>query len=187
MADPFLAEIIMFGSNFPPRGWAQTNGQLLPISSNSALFSLIGTIYGGDGRTTLALPDMRGRSPMHYGGGIGLSHVPIGARGGSQQFSLTRAELPEHTHTMRAERGPSNSNNPESNMFAVMTSNGATNAAGEVVNPTGYKPYNPANGEVTLASQTIGNTGAGQSVIKQSPFIAVNFIIALQGLYPSRS
>lgn len=174
MADPFLAEIVMFGSNFAPRGWALTDGQLLPISSNSALFSLLGTIYGGDGRTSFALPDLRGRSPMHPGNGAGLSPRQLGQRGGSEQFTITNSNMPSHSHSMHAETGVGNSPDPSNNMLAL-------SVAGNT-----YRPYN-ANADKTMASQAIGHTGGGQSIFKQSPFLAVNFIIAMQGIFPSRS
>jgi len=174
MANPFLAEIVMFGSNFAPRGWALTDGQLLAISSNSALFSLLGTAYGGDGRTTFGLPDLRGRSPLHAGHGPGLSSIRLGQKGGTQQFTVRTNEMPSHNHSLVAERGPASTPSPDNAMLAAQT-------------VPAFKPYNSANGEFLMASQSMGNTGGGQPITKVSPFTAVNFLIALQGIFPSRS
>ena len=174
MSDPFIAEIVMFGGNFAPRTWAFTDGQLLAISSNTALFSLIGTIYGGDGRTTMQLPDLRSRSPLHPGNGPGLSTTRLGQQGGAEQFTITTTTMPQHSHSMFAERGPSSTASPDNAMLASQPGNA-------------FKPYNSANGEFTMAAQSVGNTGGGQPVQKVSPYTAVNFIIALFGIYPSRS
>jgi len=174
MSDPFIAEIVMFGGNFAPRSWAFTDGQLLAISSNTALFSLIGTTYGGDGRTTMQLPDLRSRSPVHAGDGPGLQPIRLGQKGGTEQFTITTANLPSHSHSLMAERGPASSPSPDNAMIASHPVNA-------------YKPYNSANGEFIMASQSVSNTGSGQSVNKVSPYTAVNFIIALFGIYPSRS
>jgi len=174
MSDPFIAEIVMFGGNFAPRSWAFTDGQLLAISSNTALFSLIGATYGGDARTTMALPELRGRMPVHAGRGPGLSDVRLGQSGGSEQFSVTTSNMPSHNHTVFAERGPSSTPSPDNAMLASQQGNA-------------FKPFNSANGEFTMASQSIGNSGGGQPVQKVSPYTAVNFIIALFGIFPSRS
>lgn len=174
MANPFLAEIVMFGGNFAPRGWAYTSGQLLAISSNSALFSLLGCTFGGDCRTSFGLPDLRSRTPLHPGNGPGLSSTRLGQKGGTQQFTVLTANMPSHNHTMLAERGPASSASPDNAMLASQPGNA-------------FKPYNAANGEFVMASQSMGNTGGQQPISKVSPFTAVNFIIALQGVFPSRS
>lgn len=191
MSEPFIAEIIMFGGNFAPRSWAFCEGQLLPISQNQALFSLVGTIYGGDGRTTFALPDFRGRVPLHHGRGPGLSDYRQGRQGGTENVTLSQLQIPSHTHTatvdlkarLNAEKGPANSNDPEGNMIA-------SHAGGNA-----FKPYN-ANEDKLMAEQAITNngttvtnqnTGGSQSHTNLQPYLAISFIIALQGIFPSRN
>lgn len=156
---PILGAIVMFGFNFPPRGWAECSGQLLSISSNSALFALLGTIYGGDGRVTFALPDLRGRFAMHYGSGPGLSPRNLGERSGSESSTLGSTNLPAHTH-----------------------------AADEVLVRGIGTPQSTGltNGQKTGAAST-GSTGNGQPFNNMPPFQAVNFCIALQGIFPSRN
>ena len=172
--DPFLAQIVMFGGNFAPRGWAFCDGQLLPISSNSALFSLLGTIYGGDGRTTFALPDLRGRAPIHMGTGAGLTTRQLGVRGGSETNVLNTSQLPAHSHTaqINASTDGGEDTNPTGNFLGESTDDLYTSAGGAAM----------GNGSVT-----VGNTGNNQPVNNMSPFIAMNYIIALQGIFPSRS
>jgi microcystin-dependent protein len=175
--DPFIGQIIMFGGNFAPRGWAFCDGQLLPISQHSALFSILGTTYGGDGRTTFALPDLRGRVAIHPGNGPGLSDYRLGQKGGAETRTLTTAELPSHSHSIRANNGPGNSS---------AASSGASIAGhGTSVPPEGNFSSQAPN--VDLSPQTAGNTGGGQPFDIRQPFLAVNFIIALEGVYPSRS
>jgi microcystin-dependent protein len=174
MSEPFVAEIRIFAGNFAPRGWAFCNGQLLPISQNTALFSLIGTTYGGDGRSTTALPNLEGRTPMHPGRGPGLTSRRLGERGGVENVTLSEAEMPNHHHLLMATpelgelRGPSGQ--------ALARSSGAT----------AYQTDASAN-LVDLASQALPNAGGSQSHNNMQPFMAMNFIIALVGLYPSRS
>ncbi len=173
--DPFLAEITLFAGNFAPRGWAFCSGQLLPINQNQALFSLLGTTYGGDGRTTFALPDLRGRVPIQQGSGAGLSHYNLGQRGGKEQEQLTVANLPAHHHTVRmqvAEEGDDAS--PVGNYLAG-DPNGATN----------YKAA-PDSGEF-LATSNSDNTGSGIAFDIRQPFLGLNYIIATQGVFPSRN
>ena len=173
--DPFLAEITLFGGNFAPRGWAFCSGQLLPINSNQALFSLLGTTYGGDGRTTFALPDLRGRVAVQQGHGPGLSDYRLGQRGGKETEVLTVANLPSHQHTMRmqvAEEGDEVS--PVGN-FLAGDPNGATN----------YKAA-PDSGEF-LATSTSDNTGGNTGFDIRQPYLGLNYIIALQGVFPSRN
>jgi microcystin-dependent protein len=171
MSEPFIAEIKIFAGNFAPRGYAFCDGQLLPISQNTALFSLIGTIYGGDGRTTCGLPNLQGRAPMHPGRGPGLTPRVLGERSGAEQVTLTQNQLGSHTHPLRARGDDPNSDSPAS---AVAASTG---------DPAFAEPSNL----VTMAPESIASTGEGQSHANMQPFLVLNFIIALVGLYPSRS
>ena len=173
MSEPFVAEIRIFAGNFAPRGWAFCNGQLLPISQNTALFSLIGTTYGGDGRTTTALPNLKGRAPMHPGRGPGLTSRRLGQKGGTEMVTLTEAQMPNHTHQALAQGIPGNRPSPAGNSFT--TAIGAT-------------PYlNNTSSLTSFDSQMLQNTGGSQSHNNMQPFLTMNFIIALVGLYPSRS
>ncbi len=171
MADPFLGQIVMFGGNFAPRGWALCDGQLLAISQNSALFSILGTTYGGDGRTTFALPDLRGRVPVHAGTGPGLTPYRLGERGGQEAVTLTTAQIPSHTHSLNASTDPANDTNPSGKLPA---------RAAEDTYVTGTP-------SATLSPQAAANTGGNQSHGNVQPYQAVNYIIALQGTFPSRN
>ena len=163
--DPFLGQIILFAGNFAPRGWALCDGQLLAIASNTALFSILGTTYGGDGRTTFALPDLRGRIPIHEGHGPGLSNYALGQKGGAENVTLTVAQLPNHNHSLAM------------NGEGASTKQAGYLAAGEIYGETADKSA-PAN--------TISNAGGNQPVSNIQPYLAVNYIIALQGIFPSR-
>lgn len=178
--DPFIAQIMMFGGNFAPRGWAFCNGQLLPISQNTALFSLIGTIYGGDGRTTFALPDLRSRVAIHPGRGPGLSDYRVGTRGGIETNQLLAGNMPSHNHAprLRAESAAGTTGNPTNNLLGVVT--GADSRP--------YAPPVPAD-EVDMSADGIrsSNVGGNQPFENRQPYLAVNYIIALQGVFPSRS
>ena len=172
MADPFLAQIVMFAGNFNPRGWANCDGQLLPISQNQAVFSLLGTTYGGDGRVTFALPDMRGRIPMHTGTGAGLNPRALGARGGAQTRVLTAGNLPPHTHTVACNSGVPDSDSP---VAAFPSQNeGATEAYNFAA--TAGQSMNPG---------MIGGGGSSQAFDIMNPFLVVRFIIAIVGTFPS--
>ena len=172
MSEPFIAEIRIFAGNFAPRGWAFCDGQLLPISQNTALFSLIGTTYGGDGRTTCALPDLQGRAPMHPGRGPGLTDRRLGERGGVENVTLTEAQLPAHRHGV-----------------AASSALGDTPAvAGHVpAAVVGALPYADATALTPLAPETAPSEGGAQPHDNMQPYLAISFIIALVGLYPSRS
>ncbi len=172
MSEPFIAEIRIFAGNFAPRSWAFCNGQLLPVSQNTALFSLIGTTYGGDGRTTTALPNLEGRAPMHPGRGPGLTSRRLGQRGGVETVTLSEAQMPNHTHTLMGSGEDGNSQNPGGNHFGA-----------------GTNMYHTPNGVslVPAATQTLPSSGGSQAHNNLQPFLVMNFIIALQGLYPSRS
>ena len=176
MSEPFIAEIRIFAGNFAPRGWAFCDGQLLPISNNTALFSLIGTTYGGDGRTTTALPNLQGRAPMHPGRGPGLTSRRLGEKVGIETVSLTEAQIPSHSHTMRGTNQTGGVEVP-SNLSSF-----ARRGGGSFL----YQANTSAN-LVNLASETIRATGGGQAHSNIQPYLTLNFIIALQGLYPSRS
>ena len=175
MSEPFIAEIRIFAGNFAPRSWAFCNGQLLPIAQNTALFSLIGTTYGGDGRSTTALPNLKGRAPMHPGRGPGLTSRRLGQRGGVEMVSLSEAQMPSHTHTARAANTAPGDNDPGNTAYLAQ-------GAGRFVSL-----YAPSNSRLaSMQSNTLANTGGSQPHNNMQPYIAVNFIVALQGLYPSR-
>ena len=162
----------MFGGNFAPRGWALCDGQLLAVSSNSALFSILGTTYGGDGRTTFGLPDLRGRAPIHAGHGPGLADRRLGQKGGAEQVYLTTNQLPPHNHNIHA-----------------------ANVSGDDTNPITAKAFASASGDLysdspqtsTMNNDVVTNTGGGQGHDNMQPFQCVNYIIALQGIFPSRN
>lgn len=171
MSEPFLGQIIMFGGNFAIRGFALCDGQLLSISSNTALFSLLGTVYGGDGRVTFALPDLRGRFALHPGNGPGLPSYRLGERGGNPNRTLTPGQMPSHNHTVT---------------IHCSTSDGSED------DPSGH--YLAAGADIYVSSQnanmanpTVGNTGSGQQFSVQNAFLGINFEIALQGVFPSRN
>ena len=177
MSEPFIAEIRIFAGNFAPRGWAFCDGQLLPIAQNTALFSLIGTIYGGDGRTTTALPNLQGRAPMHPGRGPGLTARRLGQRVGVETVTITEAQIPSHTHTMRATTAGANAATP-SNTTALARSAAVLRIYQSAASNTTL---------VDLASETLSTTGGGQAHTNLQPFLTMNFIIALQGTFPARS
>jgi microcystin-dependent protein len=172
MAEPFLGEIIMFGGNFAPRGWALCNGQLLSISQNTALFAILGTTYGGDGRTTFGLPDLRGRAPMHPGSGPGLTTRRLGEKGGSESETLDVNQIPSHNHAAQCVGPAGNSNDAAGNLWA--------DDAG--VSSGTYSSGAPTN---TMSSAAIGNAGGSQAHNNVQPFQCVNYLIALQGIFPS--
>jgi len=173
MSEPFVGEIRMFAGNFAPRGWAFCDGQLLAVSQNDALFSLLGTIYGGDGRTTFGLPDMRGRIPIHAGSGPGLSPRRLGAKGGAEHVTLTVNQIPSHTHPFVATSNTATSPNPaNTNTIARSTTFDAY---------IGNEPPSTA-----LKTESITNVGGSRSHDNLQPFVCIHFIIALVGIYPSR-
>jgi len=183
--EPFIGQIMAFGGNFAPRGWAFCDGALLAISSNSALFSILGTIYGGDGRTTFALPDLRGRVPMHEGHGPGLSNFKLGQKSGHETVTLTTLQLPSHNHSLAGAKGTLQVNEEDG---AVAESKGNTMgslSSGELFN-TDAPDSAMRNGNVLLEGNTL-NTGNQQPFDIHQPYLAINFIIALQGTFPSRS
>ena len=171
MSEPFVGEIRMFAGNFAPVGWAFCDGQLLAISQNDALFSLLGTIYGGDGRTTFGLPDLRGRIPIHFGSGPGLTPRTIGTKIGTENETLVFNELPNHTHEFRATEESADSPNPAGKLLARSTTVDA------------FISDNPST---SLASTSCTSVGGNQSHTNLMQTLCVNFIIALFGVYPSR-
>ena len=176
MADPFVAEIRMFPFNFAPKGWAFCDGQLMPISQNTALFSLLGTVYGGDGKSTFALPDLQGRAPMHPGQGPGLSLHDLGEESGSETVTLLTSEIPAHNHTVgRALDQPGNVMTPVGSIWAQ----GGTARA--VVNT-----YNPGPPTAAMKTDVILPTGGDFPHNNMQPYLTVNFCIALQGIFPAR-
>jgi microcystin-dependent protein len=169
MSEPFIAEIRIFASNFAPRSWAFCDGQLLPVAQNTALFSLIGTTYGGDGRTTTALPNLQGRAPMHPGRGPGLTSRRLGEKVGTDEVTLAENQLPPHSHSLNA--FPSASANTPSASVGIGTA----------------PIYASDSNTVNMADGTLEDSGGNQPHNNMQPFLGMYFIIALQGLYPSRS
>lgn len=173
-SDPNIADIMIVGFNFCPRGWAEAAGQLLPVSSNLALFSLLGTIYGGDGRTTFALPDLRSRVALGIGNGPGLPTIRIGQKGGAESTAMTVATMGPHNHTARANNLDGNLGGPGGKLLAAQHDG-----------PETIYSDQPANR--TMSAEMIANTGGGQAIPVQDPYLALTHCIALQGTYPSRN
>lgn len=171
MSEPFVGEIRMFAGNFAPRGWAFCDGQLLAVTQNDALFSLFGTIYGGDGRTTFGLPDLRGRIPIHAGDGPGLSPRRLGAKAGAETVTVTTNQLPSHTHQAHGASAIGTDPNP-----------GGTVVASSSV----MQPYYVGAATQPMASTSITSVGGSRDHTNIQPFLCVNFIVALFGIYPSR-
>jgi len=173
--DPFVAEIRIFPFNFAPKGWAFCDGQLLPLSQNTALFSLLGTTYGGDGKSNFALPDMQGRAPMHPGQGPGLSLHDLGETGGSETVSLLESEIPSHSHALMASATNSSKPNPIGNSLTRIAANGTpyVAAAGATLSP--------------FADQALAPAGGDQPHNNMQPYLTLSFCIALQGVFPPRT
>lgn len=171
MADPFVAEIRIFPFNFAPKGWAFCDGQLMPISQNTALFSLLGTTYGGDGKSTFALPDLQGRAPMHPGQGPGLSLHDLGESGGSETVTLLQTEIPAHSHTLRASNTLGDNPVPTGNTLARYAN--------------AYQ-QNTNSGLVAMAAQSLTPVGGSLPHNNMMPYLTLYFCIALQGVFPPR-
>lgn len=175
-SNPYIAQITMFGSNFAPSGWALCNGQILSIAQNTALFSLLGTTFGGDGEVTFQLPDLRGRVAIHPGSGPGLSNYSLGQRGGSERVTLSVSEIPSHGHVTVLKAADSNGNQtgPEGHVLA---------------NDPREDQYSDGAPNVDMSASAIssGNTGGGQSHENRPPYLCINYIIALVGIFPSQS
>jgi len=175
-SEPYLASIAMFGGNFAPRGWALCNGQLMSIAQNTALFSLLGTTFGGDGQTTFALPDLRSRAPVGQGQGPGLSNISLGEAAGAENVTLTTANMPVHNHTLGCDNTGTTALTPAGNVPGVSDDR---NAAVNIYSANAPSAFmNPA---------TIGNTGGSQPFPIRNPYLGINFIIATEGIYPSRN
>jgi microcystin-dependent protein len=174
MASPFLGEIRMVPFNFPPKGWALCNGQLLSISQNTALFSLLGTTYGGNGTTTFALPDFRSRVPIHAGQGPGLSNYTLGEQTGAESVTLTVGQLPAHNHTVNGVAGGGNQASPAGGSPAI-------ESTGTSLDYSNGVPNSPMNAAMVSA------TGSNQPHPNIQPVLCVNFVIALVGIFPSRN
>lgn len=171
MADPFVAEIRIFPFNFAPKGWAWCDGQLLPLSQNTALFSLLGTTYGGNGKSNFALPDLQGRAPMHPGQGPGLSLHDLGETGGSETVTLLESEIPSHSHQLKASIAVADSPNPT----------GAFTAG-----PSSDNLYAPPGNLVAMSPNALAPAGGDQPHNNLQPFLTFYFNIALQGVFPPR-
>ena len=167
MAQPYVGEIRMFAGNFAPAGWMFCEGQLLPISENETLFNLIGTTYGGDGQSTFALPDLRGRIPIHQGNGFILAET-----GGAEEITLTVNQIPAHSHPLLCTTNPSNDANPASNLFAE---------------PTTVSPFSVIPPTVAMAPQSVSPVGGSQPHTNFQPYLCVDFIISLFGIFPPPS
>lgn len=181
--DPFLGEIRPFAFGIVPKGWAQCNGQILQISQYQALFALLSTTYGGNGTSTFALPDLRSRTPLHAGTGSSDGQpYPLGQQGGAETVALAAANLPAHAHAMQASTGAGNNVNPVGSVPA--TASAAPNTGGATI-PIYAAPG--AQSLVTLAADTLGNTGTGAGHPNIQPVLALNYCIALTGIYPPRN
>ncbi len=177
MAQPYLAEIKMFAGNFAPRNYALCNGQIVSIAQNTALFSLLGTTYGGNGQTTFALPDMQGRAPVHQGSGVGIDPVSLGEMSGTPNVTLLTGQMPSHTHPISGAVIP-NSNPGETPAANTLFTNSNPNQLyAAALNPGG----------ITLAPQSISSTGGSLPHNNAQPYLAVSFIIAMQGVFPARN
>jgi microcystin-dependent protein len=176
MSEPYIGEIRMFAGNFAPKGWAFCNGQLLSIAQNSALFSILGTTYGGNGQTTFGLPNLQGRVPMHWGTGQGLTPRTLGETSGSENVTLLNNQMPAHTHAIAANSGQGDTFSPE----------GAVNAAALDASQQPLNIYSTAV-NTTMAAQSVTAAGGSQPHDNMQPYQCVSFIIALEGIYPSRS
>ncbi len=175
MADPFVAEIRMFGFNFPPKGWAFCNGQLLPISQNTALFSLLGTNYGGDGKSTFALPNLQDSVPLHQGQGPGLSSYVVGQSGGEQAVTLLESEMPSHTHGVKGSTGSNQTSPAPGNAWASGQKLGGGNI------------YAPAGNNVPMSPSALSPSGGSLPHNNMQPYLVLNFCIALSGIFPPRT
>ena len=173
MSEPFIAEVRIFGGNFPPKGWAMCNGQVLSIAQNQALFALIGTTYGGNGQTTFALPNLQQRIPLHAGNGPGLSSRTLGETGGEASHQLTQLEMPAHNHSLNASTAPASVQSPAGALLAEPSGN--------------TPPYHDANSLALMPAGSLGQSGGNGGHNNLQPYLVLNFIIALQGIFPSRN
>jgi microcystin-dependent protein len=175
--EPFIGQVMLFAGNFAPRGWAFCDGTLLPVAQNTALFSILGTIYGGDGRTTFALPDLRGRVAISPGNGAGLDNYSVGQKGGAEKVTLSIEEMPSHSHTGSAQLAGAD----------PITRGTGTNSPKDSVPGVGGVYGTAANTTMKPAAVDNNNTGGDQAHENRQPFLAINYIIALEGVYPPRN
>jgi microcystin-dependent protein len=171
MSDPFVAEIRIFAGNFAPKNWATCDGQLFPVSQNAVLFSLLGTTFGGDGRSAFALPNMAGSAPVAAGNGAGLTPRAVGESGGYTSITLLTADIPIHSHALQATNQPGRDRTPQSEVLA---------------RSTGMNLYTPSGTQVRMAPQATSSAGSSLAHNNLQPYLALTFIIALAGIYPSR-
>ena len=174
MADPFLAEIRIVPFNFPPKGWAFCDGQIMPLSQNTALFALLGTTYGGDGKSTFALPDLQGNSAMHPGQGQGLSLYDLGQIGGAETVTLLVSEMPVHTHSLMAQTNPATTTLPAADTALARSGGGS------------FYKINPFGTTTAMAPQALPPAGGSLPHNNLQPYLTMNYIIALQGVFPQR-
>ena len=186
MADPFLGQIEIFAFNFPPKGWATCSGQVLPIQQNQALFSLLGTTYGGNGQTTFGLPDLRGRLAVGWGQGQGLSNYDLGQILGAESHTLVVNEMPAHNHSLNANTTTAATSNTDTPSTSVVLGNTAGKQSG-VANPFALNLYASAAPGGTLDAHSIGVAGGNQPHNNIMPYLTMNFCIALVGIFPSRN
>lgn len=179
--EPFVGELRWVPYNFAPRGWASCNGQILPIAQNQALFSLLGTTYGGNGQTTFALPDLRGRMPIHFGQGPGLSNRDLGEVGGAESVTLLVTEMPAHTHALQASTALAPRFNPTG---SVLGRPAEYTGSGYVASET--RIYRAAEPNTTLAPAAVGTTGGSQAHANMPPYTGMHCIIAMTGIFPAR-
>jgi len=170
--EPYLGQILLVSFNFAPRGWVMCNGQIMSISQNQALFALLGTTFGGDGETTFALPDLRGRVPIGFGQGAGLQNYPLGQSGGEEQVTLTIAQIPAHTHTIMGQSALGTTAGPSGGVWAAQSR---------------LPVYSSTTANATMNSGAIATTGQSQPHDNRSPYLTLNYIIALQGIFPSQN
>lgn len=182
MAEPFIGEIRMWACDFAPRNWAFCNGELMPISQHTVLYAVIGTLYGGDGRATFGLPNLQGRAPMHPGQGPGLTHRQLGQMGGAAEILLTEAQMPAHTHTLRGSTATADAPSPQGAALAT----GSTVGTEAQTKPPNFYQTDPSD-LVQLAPDSLQATGGSLPHYNMQPYQCVNFCIALEGLFPSRS
>lgn len=185
MTQPFIGQISMFANNFAPRAYAFCNGQLLPIAQNQALFALIGTYYGGNGQTNFGLPNLQGRTPIHFGNGAGLQSRQMSETGGTNTITLTTANLPQHTHSLTVSAAQGTLPAPVAGAVPASPRPASGSGTGSFYAVPGAGPANLT--QTAMAPSTIANSGGGQPIDHRMPSLAVNFCIALQGIFPSRN
>jgi microcystin-dependent protein len=184
MAQPFLSQIEAFAFNFPPKGWAFCNGQILPINQNQALFSLLGTTYGGNGQTTFALPNLQGRVPIHFGQGLSGQNFVLGQLAGAEAHALTINEMPQHLHPLNVDSTAGAVNKPTTSTVLGLSSGTSSTGQALAINAYSSSTNSPSN---TLDSRAISSTGGSQPHENRQPYLTLTYCIALVGIFPSRN